>query len=141
MQLITVKQKVKEASQDIDKVIGERIRQRRAVLGLSQQNVSDPLGITYQQLQKYEKGTSKVSASKLFVLAKVLDVKISYFYDGLEELLDLQTIGSLPDTGGTSNSELRRLSKAYSNIENQEVREALLDFVSKFEKRSRQKNH
>jgi len=68
----------------VDLHVGQRIRQRRWMLGLTQQRVAEQVGIKFQQLQKYETGANRVSASRLWELSGVLDAPISYFFEGLE---------------------------------------------------------
>jgi transcriptional regulator with XRE-family HTH domain len=68
-----------------DKHVGAKIRMRRLTLGLSQTNLGDAVDITFQQIQKYEKGTNRVSASRIQQLAKVLDVPVSFFFEGAPE--------------------------------------------------------
>jgi transcriptional regulator with XRE-family HTH domain len=70
-------------AQDIDRHVGARLRARRIALGLSQQQVAEMLGITYQQAHKYETGANRVSAGRLHQLARVLGVEPGYFYEGL----------------------------------------------------------
>ena len=67
----------------IDVHVGQRIRQRRKTLGVSQERLADELGLTFQQVQKYERGANRVSASKLWEIGRVLDVSISAFFEGL----------------------------------------------------------
>ncbi len=67
----------------VDHGIGLRIRTRRLELGVSQETLADMLGVTFQQVQKYEKGVNRVAASRLFELASVLDAPVSYFFQGL----------------------------------------------------------
>ena len=69
--------------QDIDRHIGARIRQRRIMLGLAQQQLAELIGVTYQQAHKYEKGINRISGSRLYLLAQALGVEVGYFYDGL----------------------------------------------------------
>ena len=69
----------------VDIHVGSRIRMRRRVMGLSQDDLASQLGLTFQQVQKYERGTNRVSASKLFGIAAVLQAPVSYFFDGLSE--------------------------------------------------------
>ena len=69
----------------IDVHVGSRIRLRRTLLGLSQERLGDALGLTFQQVQKYERGINRVGASRLFDLARVLDVPISFFFDDMPE--------------------------------------------------------
>ena len=70
---------------DIDRHVGARIRERRIMLGLTQQQLADLIGVTYQQAHKYERGINRVSAGRLFEVAQVLGVPVSYFFDGLEQ--------------------------------------------------------
>ena len=67
----------------IDLHVGARVRMRRKLLGMSQEKLADALGLTFQQVQKYERGANRVSASKLFEIARFLDVAPAYFFDGL----------------------------------------------------------
>jgi DNA-binding XRE family transcriptional regulator len=69
-------------TQDIDRHVGARIRERRIMLGLTQQQLADLIGVTYQQAHKYERGINRVSAGRLFEVAQVLGVPVSYFFDG-----------------------------------------------------------
>lgn len=68
----------------IEHYVGQRIRQRRTMLGLTQQQLADLIGITYQQAHKYERGINRVSAGRLYEMATVLNVDVGYFFDGLE---------------------------------------------------------
>ena len=69
----------------IDAYIGKRLKCRRIMLGLTQDEVASMIGVTFQQVQKYECGVTKICASRLFVLAKVLQVDIQFFFDGIEK--------------------------------------------------------
>jgi transcriptional regulator with XRE-family HTH domain len=71
--------------QDIDRHIGARMRERRIMLGLTQQQLADLIGVTYQQAHKYEKGINRLAAGRLYNLAQVLGVDVSYFFDGLHD--------------------------------------------------------
>ena len=68
---------------DIDKHVGNRIRERRIMLGLSQQQMADMIGVTYQQAHKYERGINRISAGRLYEITQVLYVPISYFFEGI----------------------------------------------------------
>lgn len=72
-------------TQDVDRHVGARVRERRIMLGLTQQQLADLIGVTYQQAHKYERGINRVSAGRLFEIAQVLSVPVSYFFDGLAE--------------------------------------------------------
>lgn len=79
----------------VDVHVGERIRARRRVLGISQENLAEDLGLTYQQIQKYEKGANRVSASKLWAISRSLKAPIEYFFEGLagDQDTDVETVG------------------------------------------------
>lgn len=127
----------------IDAHVGLRLRQRRILLGLSQERLAAALGLTFQQVQKYERGANRVSASRLYELSRVLEVPIGYFF---EELPDG---GGAPDgmadgahADGTSDGRAGRfehdpmarkesidLIRAYYSIGDGAVRRRLLDLV------------
>src|SRR3954465_348051 len=68
----------------IDDHVGARIRERRIMLGLSQQQMADMIGVTYQQAHKYERGINRISAGRLYEITRVLNVPITYFFEGLD---------------------------------------------------------
>ena len=70
----------------VDVHVGNRMRQRRTLLGMSQEKLGEALGLTFQQVQKYERGMNRVSASRLFDLSRVLDVPIAYFFEEMPSL-------------------------------------------------------
>lgn len=69
---------------DTDRHVGIRIRERRIMLGLSQQQLADMIGVTYQQAHKYERGINRISAGRLFEIAQVLTVPVGFFFEGLD---------------------------------------------------------
>lgn len=69
----------------IDIYVGARLRQRRTLLGMSQGKLGDTVGLTFQQIQKYERGANRIGASRLYDLSRILDVSISYFFDDMPE--------------------------------------------------------
>ncbi len=71
-------------SSKVDHHVGRRVRERRREIGMSQKTLADALGIAYQQIQKYEAGTSRVAASRLWDIAKALEVDIGYFFEGIQ---------------------------------------------------------
>lgn len=70
-------------AQDIDRHVGARMRERRIMLGLTQQQMAELIGVTYQQAHKYEKGINRIAAGRLYNIAQALGVDVSYFFDGL----------------------------------------------------------
>jgi transcriptional regulator with XRE-family HTH domain len=75
--------KKKNAANQIDAHVGSRVRSRRVLLGLSQEKLGGALGLTFQQIQKYERGANRIGASRLFDLSRALDVPVSYFFDAI----------------------------------------------------------
>ena len=75
----------KEGPHPIDVHVGSRVRLRRTLLGLSQPALGDTLGVSFQQVQMYERGVNRISAGKLWKLTQVLDVPVSFFFDGVDE--------------------------------------------------------
>src|SRR6201993_2349394 len=67
----------------IDVHVGQRVRQRRTLLGMSQEKLAEAIGLTFQQVQKYERGANRVGSSRLFDLSRVLDVAVSYFFEDM----------------------------------------------------------
>ena len=74
---------IRRRADDVDRRVGMRVRERRLALGLSQQQLAQLLGITYQQAHKYEKGVNRIAAGQLYAIAKMLEVEVSYFFDGI----------------------------------------------------------
>ena len=71
-------------AQDVDRFVGMKMRERRIMLGLTQQQIAELIGVTYQQAHKYEKGINRVAAGRLYNIAQALGVDINYFFDGME---------------------------------------------------------
>lgn len=122
----------------VDRNVGARIRMRRMMLGISQEKLGDVLGITFQQVQKYEKGANRVSAGRLLELSQHLQCPISFFFEGLV-LPDGQQDGLA--TGGTAphaftqimtTSEGIELVGAFEKIGDRKVRRAIASMVAQF---------
>src|ERR1700743_1828829 len=79
----------------IDVHVGNRIRLRRTLLGMSQERLAEQIGLTFQQVQKYERGTNRVSSSRLFDLSKIFDVPIKFFFDEMDVDVGAQSPGQL----------------------------------------------
>ena len=75
----------KKAPNPIDKHVGSRVRMRRMMLSMSQEKLGDALGLTFQQVQKYEKGTNRVGASRLQQIAQILQVPVAFFFEGASD--------------------------------------------------------
>ncbi len=83
--LIAPSVRARHRALDVDQYVSMRIRQRRIMLGLTQQQMAELIGVTYQQAHKYETGINRISAGRLYQIAKALGVEVGYFYEGLEE--------------------------------------------------------
>lgn len=102
---------------DTDRHVGARIRERRIMLGLSQQQMADLIGVTYQQAHKYERGINRISAGRLFEISQVLGVPVGFFYEGLENR-----------RGSELNARQRmclELARNFTSIANEKHQEAL----------------
>jgi transcriptional regulator with XRE-family HTH domain len=69
--------------QDVDRHVGAKLRERRLMLGMSQQQMAELIGVTYQQAHKYEKGINRIAGGRLYTIAQALGVEVSYFYEGI----------------------------------------------------------
>ena len=89
------------AAGPVDAHVGNRIRLRRTLMGLSQEKLGEALGLTFQQIQKYERGANRVGASRLYDLAQILDVPVGFFFDDMREAQESREFASrpFPETG------------------------------------------
>ena len=113
---------------DIDLHLGRRLRRRRRLLGLTQQQLAVQVGIRFQQIQKYECGANRISAARLWQLSEALETPISYFYDGLAEAMERkEQVGA---NGGEmfSRKETLDLIQAYYQL-GERPRRRLLDLA------------
>lgn len=125
----------------IDVHVGARVRLRRTLLGMSQEKLGEALGLTFQQVQKYERGVNRIGASRLFDLARVLDVPIGFFFDDMPD-----GMGGVANTGprrgfgfaeaqdGFEDDTLHRretleLVRAYYRITDPSVRKRVFDLI------------
>jgi transcriptional regulator with XRE-family HTH domain len=113
----------------IDGQVGNRVRIRRMLIGMSQERLGDLLGLTFQQVQKYEKGINRIGAGRLFEIARILDVPIDFFYDGVGATSDGLGESSAPVMEFVSSTEGLQLSLAFMKIRDPKVRKRVLDLV------------
>lgn len=117
----------------IDRVVGQRIRWRRRELKLTQEKLGELLGLTFQQVQKYEKGVNRVSAGRLYKISSMLEVPINYFFEGAAEFVE-QEAAHFAEDGNlvhapVMNSETLDLIAAFQKIEDAALRRSLLNTV------------
>jgi transcriptional regulator with XRE-family HTH domain len=119
----------------VDEHVGRQVRKRRKLLGLAQEQLADALGLSFQQVQKYERGANRVSASKLYRIAEVLHVDIAFFFDGLPDPVD----GDAPDEASAHADRTMRaflatpegmeLAELFPRLGRGRLRRQLLDLV------------
>ena len=109
----------------VDQHVGSRVRLRRMLLGMSQERLGESMGLTFQQVQKYEKGVNRVGAGRLVRVGEALDVSVSFFFGGTDAgAEDTREILGFLDT-----SYSLRLLRAFSRIPHGEVQRAVVDLV------------
>ncbi|WP_332461120.1 helix-turn-helix domain-containing protein [Acuticoccus mangrovi] len=104
------------SANSVDSHVGSRVRLRRLELGLSQEKLADQLGITFQQVQKYERGTNRIGASRLHQIALVLQAPITYFFEGASESALPRTSETSPLADALSDPATVRLVRAFASI-------------------------
>ena len=122
----------------VDVHVGARVRQRRTLLGMTQTNLGDAIGLTFQQVQKYENGANRISASRLFDLSRMFDVSVQFFFDDMPTAV----AASSPAQGGgkakklpsyqpdpMATRETMELVRAYYKIKDAEIRKRLFEMV------------
>lgn len=118
----------------IDKYVGSRVRMRRIMLGMSQEKLGEALGLTFQQIQKYEKGTNRVGASRIQQIAETLDVPVSFLFEGGPGATDNGnglSEGTSPAyvADFLATSEGLALTRAFTQIRNPKLRRSIVDMV------------
>jgi len=124
----------------IDIHAGSRVRLRRMMIGMSQERLGEKLNLTFQQVQKYEKGSNRMGASRLFTIAAILDVPVQFFFedmpadalpDGIDPALsaDIEAGGTDDLMGFVASHEGLKLNRAFRNINDPAVRKTLVDHI------------
>ena len=125
----------KRNANPVDVHVGNRIRTRRLLIGMSQEKLGDRLGLTFQQVQKYEKGSNRVSASRLFAMAEILGVSVQFFYDEMAGPVMAARGESAAGGSGDrvmdlmTSAEGLQLNQAFVEIRSAEVRRRIIDLV------------
>jgi transcriptional regulator with XRE-family HTH domain len=126
---------IKKAPNPIDKHVGSRVRMRRVLIGMSQEKLGEALGLTFQQVQKYEKGTNRIGASRLQQISTILGVSVSFFFEGAPG--EESGKSGLSDSGSSayvvdflSTTEGLQLNKAFVRIKDPKVRRRVVDLVA-----------
>ena len=129
-----------KAPNPVDKYVGSRVRMRRIMLGMSQEKLGEALGLTFQQVQKYEKGTNRVGASRIQQISDILQVPVSFLFEG-------GPTGSMNANGTTdapspayvsdflATSEGLALTRAFTRISDPKLRRTIVDLVEQMASR------
>jgi transcriptional regulator with XRE-family HTH domain len=127
----------KKAPNPIDKHVGSRVRMRRMMLGMSQEKLGDALSLTFQQVQKYEKGTNRIGASRLQQISHILQVPVSFFFEGAPSsvapghhgggMAEAPSPAYVSDFLATSDG--LSLTKSFMRIKNSKLRRRIVDLV------------
>jgi transcriptional regulator with XRE-family HTH domain len=118
----------------VDIHVGSRVRLRRTLLGMSQEKLGEAIGLTFQQVQKYERGANRIGASRLFDLSRVLDVPVSFFFDDMANETAGRQGGFAEsqeafDSKELSKREILELARAFDKIKDERVRKRLLELT------------
>ena len=128
----------KKAPHPIDAHVGNRVRLRRMLMGMSQEKLGDALGLTFQQVQKYEKGVNRIGASRLYMMSRILEVPIQFFYEDYGP--DSPDAHGFAEAGGSKNEDQPvldfigspegvQLCRHFAKISDQQVRRRVLDLI------------
>jgi transcriptional regulator with XRE-family HTH domain len=125
---------MKKSTGTIDKEIGSRMRMRRMLIGMSQEKLGEMLGLTFQQVQKYEKGTNRISVSRMIDIAHVLGVDIHFFFEGLTGGKKAGGVAEPPQPAFVSDfmatQEGHQLMRAFTRIGNPKMRRSVVQLAA-----------
>jgi transcriptional regulator with XRE-family HTH domain len=120
----------------IDKHVGSRVRMRRVLIGMSQERLGDALGLTFQQVQKYEKGTNRIGASRLQQIARILGMPIEFFFEG-SPTVDREHQAGFAEVSDTpyvadflATNECVQMNRAFLRIKDSKMRRRVVDLVN-----------
>lgn len=121
--------KKQESIHYVDAHVGKRLRQRRLMLRISQDQLANYVHLTFQQIQKYEKGLNRISCSKLYEFAKFLQTDIAYFFRGLDESSSMAADSASAEYNPNEQLEPTTLLKAFTNIRSNQLKQDILNIV------------
>lgn len=127
----------------VDQHVGKRLKHRRTLMGMSQAELAEAVGITFQQVQKYERATNRMGASRLFEFAQVLQVPVAYFFEGLDKQQDVllrttQNGGMAEESeefeyeeilSGQGGREATELMRSFNRLQNPTLRKSIMSFI------------
>jgi transcriptional regulator with XRE-family HTH domain len=118
---------MKKKPNRIDTLVGSRVRMRRLMLKMSQDKLAGELGLSFQQVQKYELGVTRISASRLQQIAEILKAPVSFFYEGDSDITESRDIGNVREF--TSSVEGLALMEAFMSVKRKKLRQTIVDLV------------
>jgi len=135
-----------KAPNPVDKYVGSRVRMRRIMLGMSQEKLGEALDLTFQQIQKYEKGTNRIGASRLQQISDILQVPVSFLFEGGPTgTLHADGMNDAPSPAYVSDflatSEGLALTRAFTRISDPKLRRTIVDLVEQMAAREQQDHH
>ena len=134
---IATKTITKKIPNPIDRHVGSRVRMRRVLVGMSQEKLGEALALTFQQVQKYEKGTNRIGASRLQQISRILGVPVEYFFEGAPQAPDRAQTNGFGEANDTTyvadflaTNEGVQLNKAFVRIKDPKLRRKVVELVS-----------
>ena len=123
----------KKVPNPIDKHVGSRVRMRRMMLSMSQEKLGEAIGLTFQQVQKYEKGTNRIGASRLQQISNILQVPVSFFFEGAPNMPGHAGMGEAPSPAYVNDflatSDGLSLTKSFIKIKSSKLRRRIVELV------------
>jgi transcriptional regulator with XRE-family HTH domain len=120
---------MQKLANDTDRHIGKQIRERRIAIGMSQEKLGEALGLTFQQVQKYERGVNRIGAGRLQDIARILAVDVTYFFDGLPDWTGSKDPADHAFRIVTSTPQGVKLIKLFASVEDSNIQRSIVDLV------------
>ena len=126
---LSMSKRKQEGIHYVDAYVGKRLRQRRLMMKISQDQLASHVKLTFQQIQKYERGLNRISCSKLYEFSKFLEIDIGYFFRGLNEDSQVEAAESEENRDYISNQQPQTLVSAFNSIRNSKLKENIINIV------------
>jgi transcriptional regulator with XRE-family HTH domain len=124
------------ASTDVDRLVGQLVRKRRMGIGMSQEKLAEAIGVSFQQLQKYEGGVNRIGASRLYLIASVLGVPIRYFFESPLEDVEREDGGRdfspTPLSDALADDHVRELIRIFAQIDDHHLKAKIVDLLEAY---------
>lgn len=117
---------------ELDAEIGRRLREARIVRGMSQTDLGQALGITFQQIQKYERGLNRIGSGRLFKISRILRLPVTYFYDGLEEAAGPASLQPAVEPSEALATKTIRVARMLNELPDGEIKDSVFKLIRSF---------